>query len=102
MQIINCRDKLSFSYLKGKGVEFGALHNPLITDLNLTKVMYADKFDRKTLVNMFSELGSNTDLIVNTDIYLDINTDNLETLATYNFDFFIANHVLEHLGRVIN
>ena len=96
-RILNYRAKSANNYLKGKGVEFGALHNPLVVDRNQAQVFYADKYSKVDLLNNFKELQPLAQSIVETDIFLDLNQDNLQSLQEHNFDFFIANHVIEHL-----
>ena len=94
---MNYREKLSKQYLTGKGIEFGALHNPLyIHEKN--QVVYADKYSKSDLLKNFKELESVQDSIVETDIYFDLNNhNNWQFLADNDFNFFIANHVIEHL-----
>jgi len=94
---MNYRVTLANDYLTGKGVEFGALHNPLTINREQAEVVYADKFSKQTLLKKFKELQTIKESVVETDIFLDLNRDNLQTVADYNFDFFIANHVIEHL-----
>ncbi len=94
---MNSRVKVAHHYLTGKGVEFGALHNPLDVDREQAKVLYADKYSKQVLLKNFKELQEIQESIVETDIFLDLNRGNLQTLVSYNFDFFIANHVIEHL-----
>ena len=96
-RIFNYRAKSAKNYLRGKGVEFGALHNPLIVDRNKAEVFYADKYSKADLLNNFPELQPLAQSIVETDIFLDLNENNLHGLQEHNFDFFIANHVIEHL-----
>ena len=96
-RIINYRAKSAKNYLQGKGVEFGALHNPLVVNSRKAKVLYADKYSKTDLLDNFKELQSLAKSIVETDVFLDLNEDNLQKLREYNFDFFIANHVIEHL-----
>ena len=85
------------NYLIGKGVEFGALHNPLKIDRSKASVFYADKYSKSDLVQNFPELEKIQESIVETDILLDLNRDNLQASIEHDFDFYIANHVIEHL-----
>ena len=96
-RILDYRAKSAKNYFRGKGVEFGALHNPLIVDRTKAQIFYADKYSKADLLNNFPELQLLAKSIVETDIFLDLNEDNLQSLQEYNFDFFIANHVIEHL-----
>ncbi|MEM7593745.1 MAG: methyltransferase domain-containing protein [Cyanobacteria bacterium P01_A01_bin.83] len=94
---MNYRVKLANDYLIGEGVEFGALHNPLDINREKARVLYADKYSKQALLNKFKELQKIQESVVETDIFIDLNQDNLQDLRDYNFDFFIANHVIEHL-----
>ena len=94
---MNYRVTLANNYLLGKGVEFGALHNPLQIDRQKALVLYADKYSKSDLILNFPELEKIRELIVETDIFLDLDRDNLQVLIEHNFDFYIANHVIEHL-----
>ena len=94
---MNYRVTLANNYLLGKGVEFGALHNPLQIDRSKALVLYADKYSKSDLILNFPELEKIRELIVETDIFLDLDRDNLQALNEHSFDFYIANHVIEHL-----
>jgi SAM-dependent methyltransferase len=85
------RVKLSYRYLRGKGIEIGALHNPLKTSC-MAKASYVDRFQVSELRNQYPELAKKK--LVNVDII-----DNGELLASFpdeSRDFIIANHFLEH------
>lgn len=90
------RIQYSEKYLKGKGVEFGALHNPLHVP-EMSQVVYADRFTKRELIRRFPELTALSESIVETDITLDLNDGDFSKLKSHKFDFFIANHVIEHL-----
>lgn len=94
---MNYRVILANNYLIGKGVEFGALHNPLQIDWQKASVLYADKYSKSKLIQNFPELKKVCELIVETDIFINLDRDNLQALIEHNFDFYIANHVIEHL-----
>ena len=94
---MNYRVTLANNYLLGKGVEFGALHNPLKIDGSKALVLYADKYSKSDLVQNFPELKKIRESIVETDIFLDLDRDDLQVLIEHDFDFYIANHVIEHL-----
>lgn len=98
---MNYRKKLANKYLVGQGVEFGALHNPLTVDLSKASVLYADKLSKNKLIENFPELKQDSKNIVDTDIFLNLDKDNYANLLDYKFDFFIANHVIEHLANPI-
>lgn len=88
-------------YLKGKGIEFGALNNPLPVNMEQCTVTYADKSDKKELLSQFPELRPVADSIVETDIRMDLNSCDFSQLQSSGYDFFIANHLLEHLVNPI-
>lgn len=87
-------------YLIGRGVEFGALHNPLIIG-NQSEVVYVDQFSKSDLLKNFPELESLTDSIVTTDIILNLDSGDFFELKNQDFNFFIANHLIEHLVNPI-
>ena len=60
-------------YLLGDGVEFGALHNPLIVG-EQSQITYVDKLTKKELLKKFPELKDYAESIVSTDIILDIDS----------------------------
>ena len=85
------RHVIASRYLKGEGIEIGALHNPLIVPKGAT-VRYIDKWTSEHLAATYPELR--TRKLVHIDII-----DDGETLATIDessVDFIIANHLLEH------
>ena len=94
------RQQYSEKYLQGRGVEFGALHNPLHTPKQ-SQVLYADRFSKEELIRRFPELAEYAKAIVTTDIRLDLDCADFSSLIEYRFDFFIANHVIEHLTNPI-
>ena len=94
---MNYRKTISERYLVGRGIEFGALHNPLEIDRSQAEVFYADKYSRSKLVDNFKELEAVAEDIVETDTLLDLNQLEYSSLDDNDFDFFIANHVIEHL-----
>lgn len=94
---MNYRKTLADQYLVGKGVEFGALHNPLPVDREKAQVLYADKFPKAKLLKNFKELIPIQDSIVETDVFIDLNQNDFKSLNNNDYDFFIANHVIEHL-----
>ncbi|MCB0318148.1 MAG: hypothetical protein KDD56_05280 [Bdellovibrionales bacterium] len=95
------RKYLAYKFLKGDGLEIGALHKPLAVSPGVT-VKYVDRLSAKDLRNQYPELK---DLkIINPDI-----VENGETLASVeneSQDFIIANHFIEHcenpVGTLLN
>jgi SAM-dependent methyltransferase len=88
------REKLAVLYLRGEGLEIGALHLPLKTPENV-KVRYVDIVTREENIRRFPELDASR--IVTTD-YLE-NGFELSGIPDVSQDFVIANHVLEHSGN---
>ncbi len=85
------REEISWRYLKGSGVEIGALHFPLPVSPK-AKVKYVDRMSVKDLREQYPELK---DLkLVEVDIIAD--GERLETVPDGSQDFVIANHFLEH------
>ncbi len=88
------------TYLKGDGIEIGALHNPLFV-WPQARVKYVDVRDSHELNAHYPELGAATYRV---DIVDDGET--LSTIADGSLDFIIANHFLEHaedfIGTVQN
>ena len=85
------RNMIASAFLVGKGIEIGALHNPLPLPPYAT-VKYVDRFEKSGLYEQYPELrGLN---LVSVDI-----VDNGESLLTFedsSQDFIVANHFLEH------
>jgi len=95
------RKELAFKYIRGVGIEIGALHQPLEVPPNV-RVNYVDRFDIKTILTHYPEIANTT--IKDPDIIDD--AQNLIKIEDDTFDFCIVNHVLEHmrnpLGAVVN
>ncbi|MCB1144236.1 MAG: methyltransferase domain-containing protein [Leptospiraceae bacterium] len=96
--IYGFRSFVSFKYLKGNGIEVGALHNPLNYDRTKATVRYVDRMSVQDLRAQYPELN---DLpLVNVDI-ID-NGEKLFTIENDSQDFIIANHMLEHCVNPIS
>lgn len=85
------REMVSLRYIRGKGLEIGALHCPLPVPGNV-KVRYIDRVMRDESVRKFPELDASK--IVNPNVIDDGFT--LSSIHERSQDFVIANHVLEH------
>ena len=85
------RFRLAAKYLRGDGIEIGALHNPLPLP-DGARVKYVDHLPVETLGLHYGELAEYR--FVEVDIVDDGET--LETIADGSLDFVIANHFLEH------
>ena len=90
------RKRISIRYIKGSGVEIGALHNPLSIS-NQVHIKYVDRAPLSELKKHYPELHSCQ--MVDIDIIDDGET--LSTLADCSQDFIIANHFLEHCENPI-
>jgi SAM-dependent methyltransferase len=82
---------LSFIYLRGSGIEIGALHNPLPVS-PLARVKYVDHATVADLRKQYPELRNKK--LVSVDILDD--GEKLLTILGASQDFVIANHFLEH------
>lgn len=78
-------------YLRGDGIEIGALHQPLVVP-KTANVKYLDMWTADDLRKQYPELESYH--IVDVDI-ID-NGEKLDTIESSSQDFVIANHMLEH------
>ena len=85
------RRAAAFNYLKGEGIEIGALHLPLAVPPS-AKVKYVDRMEVADLKRQYPEL--NEVELVNTDIIDD--GELLNTISDESQDFVIANHFIEH------
>ncbi len=90
------RKRISYKYLKGEGLEIGALHNPLSIS-EYAHVKYVDRLLSDELQKHYSDL--NPAQMVTIDI-ID-NGETLSTVADDSLDFIIANHFLEHCENPI-
>lgn len=82
---------LSFLYLRGNGIEIGALHNPLRVS-PLARVKYVDRMTVADLRKHYPELKGKK--LAPVDILDD--GERLFTIPDGSQDFLIANHFLEH------
>lgn len=86
------RPKLVKQYIKGNGIEIGALHQPLQVSNKTANVRYVDRLSVPELREHYPELADLN--LQNVDI-----VDNGELLTSFSessVDFIIANHFLEH------
>jgi Methyltransferase domain len=89
--IHHSREAVAAIFLRGAGIEIGALHQPLKAPPDAT-VKYVDRMTAADLRTQYPDLGALP--LVEIDI-----VDNGETLATIRDatqDFVVANHFLEH------
>jgi predicted SAM-dependent methyltransferase len=83
-------------YLKGHGIEIGALHTPLRIPKS-SKVRYVDRMSALDLRKQYPELDSKE--LMNVDIIDD--GELLSKIKDSTQDFVIANHFLEHCQNPI-
>jgi len=85
------RRLIAAGFLHGRGLEIGALHNPLPLP-STARVRFVDRLDREGLYEHYPELRQFS------LVYVDIVDDGerLTTIADKSEDFVIANHFLEH------
>lgn len=88
---ISCRDDLSRRYLRGSGLEIGAMHFPLPVDPDVS-VKYVDVNSRQENIARHPEIDDTK--VVETDFVED--GFKLTSFDDNSVDFVIANHVLEH------
>lgn len=81
------------SYLVGRGIEIGALHNPMPVNSTRAKVRYVDRVPLEGQREHYPELIDFK--LVPPDIVAD--ADRLTMVADNSEDFIIANHLMEHL-----
>jgi glycosyltransferase involved in cell wall biosynthesis/SAM-dependent methyltransferase len=87
------RMELSYRYLRGSGIEIGALQNPLELRPD-TYIRYADRLTLAEARAHYPELAQMA--LVKPSIICD--AASLTPVARGSVDFVIANHVLEHLA----
>lgn len=85
------RREIAKRYLRGDGIEIGALHNPLQVPRS-ARVQYVDHLPVEELRQHYPELAGAE--LVDVDIVDD--GERLATIADASQDFVIANHFLEH------
>jgi SAM-dependent methyltransferase len=95
------RAVIAAEYLRGTGIEIGALHLPL-TVPQTVRVKYIDRMSRSQLRQQYPEL-SKLNLV---DVDIVDNGELLTTIPDASQDFVIANHFIEHcqdpIGVLIN
>lgn len=88
------RESLAINYIRGEGIEIGALHNPLKISKSV-KIKYLDKSSSEQL----RKENPTFENIV--DVNIIDNGEFLEKLKSNSLDFIIANHFLEHCQNPI-
>lgn len=90
------REALSKKYIKGKGLEIGALHTPLKV-FNRAKVTYVDHLGTAGLRKHYPELKKFAFVRVG----IVDNGEQLKKVKSNSQDFIIANHFVEHCENPI-
>ena len=85
------RHRLARKYLRGSGVEFGALNAPLDVPDDVT-VAYADIPDNEDYIALATQQYGR---VTTPTIFADIET--MDGIADSSLDFVVANQVLEHV-----
>lgn len=86
-RVIQARRRRYANYLRGRGLEIGALGNPMPLP-NASEVVYSDLLTPEQIDSMYP--GSRHPDIVS-------DSESFPTVASEEFDFVVANHVLEHV-----
>lgn len=88
------REDLARRYLRGRGIEIGAMHRPLRMPLG-ARVRYVDVMTRDELLAFHGPANDfPAGWVMETDIIDD--GQHLRTFADESVDFIVANHMLEH------
>jgi predicted SAM-dependent methyltransferase len=90
------RESIACMYIKGRGIEIGALHSPLQLPKSV-KAKYIDRMSTFELKKQYPELKSKE--FLNVDIIDD--GEHLSKIKDSTQDFVIANHFLEHCQNPI-
>lgn len=89
--LIEARRLLAARYLKGEGMEIGAMHCPVAVPPGV-KVIYADYKSKEDSMRKHPELDP-TQMV---DVDLIMNGETLDEIPDGSLGFVIANHMLEH------
>jgi len=85
------RESIAATFLRGDGIEIGALHQPLRVP-KAARVKYVDRMTASDLRRQYPELAASP--LVHIDIIDD--GERLASVAAGTQDFVIANHFIEH------
>lgn len=86
------RLEVARTYLRGQGVEIGALHRPLAVPRGV-KVSYVDRAPVPELRRQYPEFNG----LPLAPVHIIADGQTLEGIADTSQDFVIANHVIEHM-----
>lgn len=94
-KLFSRREKLSKKFIKGEGIEIGAMHLPL--KVYEARVSYVDRMDVGGLRKHYPELKNFP--FIKVDVV--DNGENLRKIKNGSQDFVIANHFIEHCENPI-
>jgi len=94
--LLQYRKEIAARFIKGLGLEIGALHEPLIVPDN-TIVKYVDRLSVPELRTHYPELAAKKLVDVN---FID-DGEVLSTIPDNSQDFIISNHMIEHCKNPI-
>lgn len=81
--------------MRGDGLEVGAFFNPFDYNKQTTKMIYADRYSREELINLYKHNPEvKIDKIVDANVIYNVHQD---LWGKDVFDFICASHVFEHL-----
>ena len=86
----------AWRYIRGSGIEIGALNVPLPT-FHGARVRYVDRVSTQELSGIYAELAGRE--LVTVDMVAD--GEKLDPIANESCDFVIANHMIEHARNPI-
>jgi len=90
-RLICARQQVAWAYLKGNGIEIGALHNPLPLPRK-ARTIYVDRMSVPDLKQHYAEFKN----LKLAPVSIIANGETLEALADQSQDFVIGNHLIEH------
>lgn len=90
------RSFAAYRFIKGRGIEIGALHRPLKV-YHAAEVRYLDRLTIEQARNAYPQLADEP--LVEVDLV--DNGETLQTVPDASCDFVIANHLLEHCRNPI-
>lgn len=90
------RNYLSNLFIKGKGIEIGALHNPLWVSKK-AHVKYVDYLSTKSLQEKYPTLKN----LIRCHVDIVDDGEKLNSIKDESLDFIISNHMLEHCQNPI-
>jgi SAM-dependent methyltransferase len=86
------RKMLADQFLRGSGIEIGALHSPMPLPRGRARARYVDRMTRGELALQYPDLGAP---LMNVDIIT--KSEALPEIADASQDFVVASHVFEHM-----